>query len=295
MVQYKYKNASGQVVTEDVTHTGTVGDIKIGETKPVYLVFDKDVTQYNSFEVSLVKLSVMNYACLKNAKGEEGCGNFKIVFSPVYLNGTTAPAKGISLGANFNPDLYSWETAANVTSNNPGTLPADGPFKGGVDLKRNSKNVPYLANGTLASIKPTQTPAKPVCKHAVKTTKVTKAATYFAAGVKTTYCASCKKVLGTSAIAKKTLAKPSIKATGAKKSVKITWKKVTGATGYVVEMKSGKKYKVVKTINKGKTTSFTKKGLKKGQKYSFRVKALVKSGSKKAYSKYSSVKTAKAK
>ncbi len=123
---------------------------------------------------------------------------------------------------------------------------------------------------------------------------VTKAATYFATGVKTYVC-DCGATNGTVKINKKVLAKPSIKVTGQKKAVKITWKKVTGATGYVVEMKSGKKYKVVKTITKGKTVSYTQKKLKKGTKYTFRVKAMVKSGSKKAYSKYSAVKSAKAK
>ena len=309
IIKYKYKDSSGSIEAGETQQTKAVGKIEIGSTATLDFGFtdiqmDEDFTAYDSIEVTFVKIAVQNYACLANeATGDAGCGEFNITFSPFYLEGSKAPEKGKDLGENFNPDDYAWESADKITSiPEVGVKTPDGPFKGGVDLKRNSSYVPYLADGvTLATVKPVQTttttkkPTTTACKHAKKTTKVTKAATYFAAGVKTTYCASCRKALSKTTIAKKTLAKPSIKATGAKKSVKITWKKVSGATGYVVEMKSGKKYKVVKTITKGKTTSFTKKGLKKGRKYSFRVKAVVKSGSKKAYSKYSSVKTAKAK
>lgn len=147
--------------------------------------------------------------------------------------------------------------------------------------------------GAVACVDASSEPTEPDHTHSYEW-KVSKKATYFAKGEKVLAC-ECGHVSDTASIAKKVLSRPSIKVTGLKKAVKITWKRVTGATGYVVEMKSGKKYKVVKTITKGKTVSFTKKKLKKGTKYTFRVKAMVKSGSKKAYSKYSAVKSAKAK
>lgn len=52
--------------------------------------------------------------------------------------------------------------------------------------------------------------------------------------------------------------------------IKVTWKKVTGAEGYKVSYSTdGKKWKTVKTDK----TSLTVKGLKKGQSYSFKVRA----------------------
>lgn len=75
--------------------------------------------------------------------------------------------------------------------------------------------------------------------------------------------------------------------------IKVTWKK-KDADGYVVYMKTGNgKYKKVKTINKETTTSYTTKKLKKGKKYSFKVRAYNKSGNTKKYGKYSAVKSIK--
>ena len=66
-----------------------------------------------------------------------------------------------------------------------------------------------------------------------------------------------------------------------KTSAKISWKKVHGATGYKVYFrKAGSdEWKVVKTTD-SKTTSYTKTGLKSGEKYYFTVKAFKKAGNK---------------
>ena len=56
-------------------------------------------------------------------------------------------------------------------------------------------------------------------------------------------------------------------------SVKLEWEKNTEAKGYIVQVKSGKKWKTVKTITKNKTTSLTIKKLKAGTKYTYRVQA----------------------
>lgn len=80
------------------------------------------------------------------------------------------------------------------------------------------------------------------------------------------------------------------------KAVKVSWKKTKNADGYVIYMKSGKgKYKVVKNITNGKTVSYTKKNLKKGKTYYFKVRAYRKENGQKVYGNYSGVKKIKIK
>jgi hypothetical protein len=79
----------------------------------------------------------------------------------------------------------------------------------------------------------------------------------------------------------KVSAPKSVKVMAAKaKSLKVTWKKVKGADGYIIymakkNMATGKlgKYKRVKTVRNGKVTNYTKKRLKAGTKYHFKLKA----------------------
>lgn len=93
-------------------------------------------------------------------------------------------------------------------------------------------------------------------------------------------------VLKTAARPQKAVMKSIVK-TGSSK-VKITYKKVT-CSGYQIQMKSGKgSYKQIKTTGK---TSYTINKLKKGTKYSFKVRAYRKVGSKIYYGKYSNPKT----
>lgn len=61
------------------------------------------------------------------------------------------------------------------------------------------------------------------------------------------------------------------KAKSGKKKVTLTWKKVSGATGYQVLQKKNGKWVVIKTL--GKKTKVTIKKLKKG-KYQFRVRPI---------------------
>ena len=59
-----------------------------------------------------------------------------------------------------------------------------------------------------------------------------------------------------------------------KTSIKITWKKIQGADGYIIYgNKCGKKMKYITTINKASTTSYTAKKLKKGTYYKYMVVA----------------------
>jgi hypothetical protein len=67
-----------------------------------------------------------------------------------------------------------------------------------------------------------------------------------------------------------------------KTSITLKWKKVKGASGYIIYgNRCGSKYTKMKTINSGSTTSWTKKGLKKGKYYKFFIVATAMDGSTK--------------
>lgn len=111
---------------------------------------------------------------------------------------------------------------------------------------------------------------------------------------------------GLKATVKVTVAPPKPTATklssvqGAKKSLKIKWKKQTkNVTGYQVQystLKSfTKKTTVTKTIKKAKTTSLTVKKLKAKKAYYVKIRTYYKVGGKTYYSKWSAVKKAKTK
>lgn len=82
------------------------------------------------------------------------------------------------------------------------------------------------------------------------------------------------------------------------KQIAVSWKTVTGASGYVVEYSTSKKFtkKTTKKVTiKGKTTKTTLKKLKSGKKYYVRVKAYKTVSKKAVYGNYSSVKSVKVK
>ncbi|MGN0240285.1 MAG: fibronectin type III domain-containing protein, partial [Candidatus Weimeria sp.] len=85
----------------------------------------------------------------------------------------------------------------------------------------------------------------------------------------------------------------SAKSTG-KGKIKITWKKVTNATAYMVYRKTAGSSKWVR-VKTTKSTSFTNTGLKSGKKYTYKVISYKQSGVKRSFSKYSAGKTVKAK
>lgn len=78
-------------------------------------------------------------------------------------------------------------------------------------------------------------------------------------------------------------------------SVKIKWKKATGASGYEVAMKTGKKgkYKKVADVKSESKVTYTKKKLKKGKTYYVKVRAYKIIDGKKVYGAYSSAKKCK--
>lgn len=79
-----------------------------------------------------------------------------------------------------------------------------------------------------------------------------------------------------------------------KTSVKITWKKVKGVSGYQISYTDKTKFKKAKSKNVSrKKTSVVIKKLKSKKTYRFRIRAYKKSNGKKVYGKYSAVKKIK--
>lgn len=72
-----------------------------------------------------------------------------------------------------------------------------------------------------------------------------------------------------------------------KKQVKLSWKKVSGASGYQIQMKKGKKYKAVATT---KSKKYTIKKLSSRKKYEFRVRYYKIIKGKKYYSVWKKIK-----
>ena len=103
----------------------------------------------------------------------------------------------------------------------------------------------------------------------------------------------------TTAVKKTTVSKPkattikSLKKRG-KKAIKITYKKVSGVSGYQIYMSTKKKsgYKKIATLS-SKKSSYTKGKLKKGKKYYFKVRTMKKVSGKYRYSSFSKVRSIK--
>lgn len=121
-----------------------------------------------------------------------------------------------------------------------------------------------------------------------------KAATYFATGsTGKTVCSVCNVTISNAkTVAKKVLKKPSATIKAGSKKITVKYAKVTDATGFQIRYRvSGAKKWTTKTYTSKKTVTKTIKSLKKGKKYNVQVRAMVKSGSKKAYSSWTKTKT----
>ena len=81
------------------------------------------------------------------------------------------------------------------------------------------------------------------------------------------------------------------------KKIKVSWKKVSAASGYEVyrATKQKGKYKKVATLTSKSKVSFTDTSLKKGKKYYYKVRAYRLIKGKKVYGPYSAIVSAKAK
>lgn len=76
-------------------------------------------------------------------------------------------------------------------------------------------------------------------------------------------------------------------------SIKLNWKKITGATGYEVYRAASKNGKYKKTATISKTTTYTDKKLTTGKAYYYKVRAVASGTAKTTYSNYSSIKNTK--
>ena len=88
----------------------------------------------------------------------------------------------------------------------------------------------------------------------------------------------------------------SAKASG-KKAVKVSWKKVSGASGYEIYYATSKNgtFKKAATVIRGNVLSYTNTKLTKGKTYYYKVRAYRMADGKKAYGSFSAVVSAKAK
>ena len=94
----------------------------------------------------------------------------------------------------------------------------------------------------------------------------------------------------------KSLKRPKLKCKRKKKCNKLTWSKVTGATGYVLYVKYPGTKKYVKALTKnGNTKSVTHRGLTKGRTYRYKIRPYVKIGHIIAYGRFSKSVAAKVK
>lgn len=91
--------------------------------------------------------------------------------------------------------------------------------------------------------------------------------------------------------------KPALKAKNiSKRKVKLVWNKVAGADGYEIYIKApGKKTFKKRATKSAKVKSITHSGLKKGKKYSYKVRAFRKVNGKKVYGAFSTVRKVKIK
>lgn len=106
-------------------------------------------------------------------------------------------------------------------------------------------------------------------------------------------CSGCGKC--SAIVSGKTLSGAEIKNVGltAKKKIKLTWKKVSGANGYEIArstLKNGK-YKVIRKIKSGDTLSYTDNNAAVGKRYYYKVRAIHTDGKITGYGNYSRAKT----
>lgn len=91
-------------------------------------------------------------------------------------------------------------------------------------------------------------------------------------------------------------AKPSVRIRTGRREITVKWKKVAGATGYVVSRakKKNGNYRRIRTLKRS-ARSYTNSGLKKGKRYYYKVRAYRKIKGRNVYSEYSRTVSRKAK
>lgn len=112
-------------------------------------------------------------------------------------------------------------------------------------------------------------------KYNEKKSSILKKATYTAKGKKQYKCTVCGKGEYTVTLPLIKLKTPKLKSVSkAGQCISVSWKKVTGASGYYIYRKSGKsKWRKIKTIKKPKTLTYIDKSIKSGVSYKYRIRA----------------------
>jgi len=190
------------------------------------------------------------------------------------------------------------DTTTNTTepSTQPTTQPSTQPTTLPTTIKPIIKPTePNTQPSTQPTTKPTQSITPTKCRHASLDIVGKMKETYFYVGYTgDCVCKNCGVVIEKGeVIAKLTLKAPKFKLTKGKKRFKVKYTKVAGATGFQIRYKIKGKWKT-KTFNAKKNATKTIKKLKKGN-YQVQIRAMIKSGSKKAYSAWTKSKKVKVK
>ncbi len=202
-----------------------------------------------------------------------GKGNYKGTFTKKFL---IRPAKitGIKqTAATYNSITLSWSKTGSAT--------------GYAVLRASSKNGTYYV---VKYISGTKTTKYVDTKLSANKTYYYKVLGYVTVSGKKYAGADSSKI--SAATATKTPSKPTLSKNTKKKKITVKWKKVTGASGYQVYMRTGKKGSY-KRIYTGTKLNYTKTKLKKGTRYYFRVRTYKTVNGVKYYSSYSSAKSIK--
>ena len=175
------------------------------------------------------------------------------------------------------------------------------------DLLKKSTLYDSEATGQKAHLEGAISDVKALKKHNLET--ITTPATTTKEGSVVVKCKNCGEVISTKTIAKlkaptatvKAPAKTTVKLSKAKKtSLKVTWKKVSGASAYQIQYSTSKNFKKAKTIKvSAKSASKVLSKLKKNKKYYVRVRSYktvkVNNKNKNLYSAWSAKKALKTK
>lgn len=88
---------------------------------------------------------------------------------------------------------------------------------------------------------------------------------------------------------------PTLKVTSGKNSASLAWNRQTGASGYIVYIKSADSFKKLTVVKGGSSLQYTKTGLTKGKTYSFKIRAYKTVDGKTLYGGYSAEKSVRIK
>ncbi len=129
------------------------------------------------------------------------------------------------------------------------------------------------------------------------TKKGLKSATKYSYKIKSYNIKNGKKVYSDYSKVKSAYTKPSIPTSvkakaQSKTSIKVSWKKISKADGYVVYQANGQKYKKIATLHSREIVSYTMEGLNNKQKYTFAVCSYIERNGKAIFSETSKGKSA---